>query len=100
MGSGMVLESGTHDELLQTEMEPMHVLCKPETKDNHVRDSDGTFMDLVAAVTYQETTTRRRGVKCRWQKETGSRSLASEILEQRQKQEGGEVKMNTAFLLV
>ncbi|KAF8516809.1 P-loop containing nucleoside triphosphate hydrolase protein [Hysterangium stoloniferum] len=88
MGEGLVLEKGTHDKLLSNPEGPYAKLVQAqklrETKEKKGQDedtsgSDGDEKDIQREVEEEVPLGR---------KETGSRSLASEILDQKKKQGG------------
>ena len=95
MGSGMVLESGTHDELLRNEKGTYaHLVHTQQLRDNCPQKLDDTSTDLVTddGESKEDIKTAARCDSPLGRRETGTRSLANEIWKQRQEQDGGTAK--------
>ncbi|KAI0714082.1 P-loop containing nucleoside triphosphate hydrolase protein [Cerioporus squamosus] len=96
MGNGVILESGTHDELLRDENGPYARLVQAqklrESGEKRTLDSDS---DTAASNEEAEAAAqieKEAAEEIPLQRQKSGRSLASEILEQRQKEHSGEPK--------
>ncbi|KAI0350350.1 P-loop containing nucleoside triphosphate hydrolase protein [Trametes cingulata] len=91
MGNGVVLESGTHEELLRDENGPYaRLVAAQKLRDaREKRTMQDDDSDTAASGENDEKDMERQAAEeVPLQRQKSGRSLASEILEQRQKQEG------------
>jgi ATP-binding cassette subfamily B (MDR/TAP) protein 1 len=100
MGDGLVLEQGTHDELLRDENGPYSRLVTAqklrEEREIQLKDSDSI---TATSVEIEDMEKKARNEIPLGRKNSTTHSLASEIIEQRQKAETGETKSNDHNLL-
>jgi ATP-binding cassette subfamily B (MDR/TAP) protein 1 len=91
MGNGLVLEQGTHNELLRDENRPYARLVAAqkvrEQRDIELKDSDS---DTAASDEVQDMEKKAQNEIPLGRQNTGSRSLASEIIEEKKKTQNDE----------
>ena len=94
MGNGVILESGTHEELLRDENGPyarlVHAQKLRDAREKRTLDSDS---DTAASGENEATIEKEIADEVPLQRQKSGRSLASEILEQRQKEEAENKKV-------